>query len=663
MKQGTKKKKVLNPEKKPKSGFFSFGIILGVFILLIDRLRAAFLRSGLYRILTSGSCLDELPDSLFPPAPADSFFSRLSAGFLRFRMRTSRLISVALESSVLLRWLRKLGARLLNTAMRSWGVLLAAYGIISAASLYLRSTLGFSAGSVPETADLIPAACLLGVCVLLLWCSDKKLLTLVGCCLTSGFLFRTCFDFLPEKFRTSGDRGLPNAVCAAVGGLLGLTALIADPFLPLKAAGAAVLLWLILLQPEIGVVTAAAVFPFTVFSDTPAALLCALTLITAFSFAVKLLTRRRAAKLRKTDAPVFLLMLAFLSGIVFGAPGSALTAAERVAMMLIYFLVVLMMRDRIWLRMCGAALLLPAVLAAFLHVLGAVLSLIPSEAAALTIAQAAIGRFSFSFETTDAFALYLTAVLPFALGCTITGKKRAQTVFGAVSSLLLIAGIMLLRSGSAWIGMLCSCILFILIAAPRALAILPPAAGVVTLAAVGFSDILGTPLVNFFSLPGETISHRGEIWTGTLAMLRDRWLTGCGVGPELFRDVYIGYALYGAESSPHAFSLYLQLTAELGLIGLFLFLVTAATGAVSAFSFLGREERGSEGYLTAAACVGSLTAILTAGLFNYAWNDCRIFFLFWLICGISAAAARHCSGSPASAAEEPETADSASAVL
>lgn len=252
-------------------GVFRWGFIIGIFVLLIDKLRSAFVGSGLFQVLTGGTCSDKIAVFGLPDGKFTRRLSEWRAAAQRRRMKFVRTVSIAFENSRLLNAFSALGRRLLSTTARAWGVFFAAYGLISAAVLYLRSSLG-----LPDLADrsrLIGVGVILGVCAVLLFCSEKKLISLIASCVSTGALFCAGLDFLPEKLRPQPGKGLSFSVCAGAGALLALASFFVDPTIPLSVLALAVLLWLILLQPELGVVISVAAVPFTSFSGNPDAAL------------------------------------------------------------------------------------------------------------------------------------------------------------------------------------------------------------------------------------------------------------------------------------------------------------------------------------------------------------------------------------------------------
>ena len=65
----------------------------------------------------------------------------------------------------------------------------------------------------------------------------------------------------------------------------------------------------------------------------------------------------------------------------------------------------------------------------------------------------------------------------------------------------------------------------------------------------------------------QLTSYRVYIWLGTIAMLKDYWLSGVGPGQSAYSKVYAHYG-YNGISAPHAHNTYLQVMCETGIAGI-----------------------------------------------------------------------------------------------
>jgi hypothetical protein len=131
------------------------------------------------------------------------------------------------------------------------------------------------------------------------------------------------------------------------------------------------------------------------------------------------------------------------------------------------------------------------------------------------------------------------------------------------------------------------------------------------------------------------IIPRGELWGAALRMFAERPLFG--VGPDNFRHLY-GRYLGLADHDPriHANSLYLELLADLGLVGsaAFGWLLVAVAGRLAGPLRCGSADGR---VLWAAGLTGGLLAFLVHGLLDYFLGFTPLYLLFWTLLGLTMA--------------------------
>jgi len=140
---------------------------------------------------------------------------------------------------------------------------------------------------------------------------------------------------------------------------------------------------------------------------------------------------------------------------------------------------------------------------------------------------------------------------------------------------------------------------------------------------------------------GDTsTSYRVYIWMGTLNMLKDYWFSGIGVGTEAFNKIYPMYA-YSGVIAPHSHNLYLQIITENGIIGLIIFvsmLVIYFKMCVS--TIITAKNKFLKALITGLAA--GMLGYLVQGMFDNVWYNYRVFLLFFIIIGITAASIEIC---------------------
>lgn len=141
------------------------------------------------------------------------------------------------------------------------------------------------------------------------------------------------------------------------------------------------------------------------------------------------------------------------------------------------------------------------------------------------------------------------------------------------------------------------------------------------------SPVLQQRLASMFATRDHSSnSFRMNVWLGVLAMLRDSWWAGVGIGNETFQKVYGLYMISGFEALG-AYNIFLEVAVETGIFGLlaYLWFVLAAI-ARSFFHALRGEARP-----WAIAAIAALLGLMIHGLVDTVFYRPSVQILFWLV--------------------------------
>ena len=131
---------------------------------------------------------------------------------------------------------------------------------------------------------------------------------------------------------------------------------------------------------------------------------------------------------------------------------------------------------------------------------------------------------------------------------------------------------------------------------------------------------------------------RAELWRAALQMFGQRPLLG--FGPDNFRHLYGGYlGLPTWDQRVHANNLYLELLADLGVLGAVAFGLVVMPAIVGVADGLRTKQSAVERILLA-GLGASLLAFFVHGTLDYFLDFTPVYVLFWLIVGLSAAVSR-----------------------
>ncbi len=242
-----------------------------------------------------------------------------------------------------------------------------------------------------------------------------------------------------------------------------------------------------------------------------------------------------------------------------------------------------------------------------------------------------------TLENPNVLGEYILLVLPVSIGLMWTGKKIWQKLIYAGISGVLFGALILTFSRGCWVGLMVAAAIFITFVAGKLWGL-----GLIALPII--PAILPESIINRFTSIGDmkdsSTSYRVYIWMGTLAMIRDFWISGIGMGAEAFKAVYPFYS-YNGIVAPHSHNLFLQILVESGIMGIVLF------GIILCF-FL---KRMATGYQLAGGKGASLSTIICAisagicgflvqGLFDNCFYNYRVLLIFWMVIGMGMAAVK-----------------------
>jgi O-antigen ligase len=220
--------------------------------------------------------------------------------------------------------------------------------------------------------------------------------------------------------------------------------------------------------------------------------------------------------------------------------------------------------------------------------------------------------------------------------CAAVGRllyDRRERAWAAVVMPALVASLMLSFTRSAMVGAAAGVGVLLLLRDLRLVALLPIAtAGVLALSPVQLSD----RIYSTFDMNDPTNRDRVAMLQAGVEMIRDHPLTG--VGPEMVGRAYPAYRVDNAvqENNMHLHNVPMQIAAERGLpaLALWVWFVAAATLGLRRLFLRSREP------VLAAAALGAMAAMLTAGLFEYNFGDSEFLMLFLILLTLPFAAER-----------------------
>jgi Uma2 family endonuclease/O-antigen ligase len=221
--------------------------------------------------------------------------------------------------------------------------------------------------------------------------------------------------------------------------------------------------------------------------------------------------------------------------------------------------------------------------------------------------------------------------------CVLRVTYYVLRLAAIVSTLLLLATLVLTQSRGAYLAAPVGALVFLGLRWPRAARMMLPLALALTLAG---GSLIGWGTVADELTAGEATSgldKRVEIWSRALYAVQDFPYTGLGLGTfEQVVAVLYPLFLHPEGTVPHAHNLYLQVAVDMGLLGLVAYLALLGLAFATAFATHRRLwERGQWALAgLCAACIAGLAGMCVHGLLDAVTWGTKLAFVPWVVIGL-----------------------------
>ena len=245
------------------------------------------------------------------------------------------------------------------------------------------------------------------------------------------------------------------------------------------------------------------------------------------------------------------------------------------------------------------------------------------------------GRVYSVYENPNNYAEIIVLLFPVAAAWTASLKEKYQRLYAMAGLILPIAALLMTYSRSSWIGFALAVIVFLFFCSKR---VLPVFFLLALLAIPLLPQTVWNRILTIGSTADSSNLYRVQVWSSVMDMLRDHGLIGVGLGPDNFRPVFWLYSSGNVAAAPHSHMVYLEVWAEMGLLGLGSYLVYYLTTVRRAAVHFAQASRGAR--LVLIAGVSSLAGIAFVAAAEYIWYYPRVMFCFFILTGIIAACIR-----------------------
>ena len=236
-----------------------------------------------------------------------------------------------------------------------------------------------------------------------------------------------------------------------------------------------------------------------------------------------------------------------------------------------------------------------------------------------------------TFENPNVYGEYLILAIPIAVSLFWTEKGFWKKTFLLGIVAITTLAMVLTFSRGCWLGILLALAILAIIIDRRFIIL-----GLIGLMCLPF--VLPDTIIQRFTSIGDmsdsSTSYRVYIWMGSLAMLKDYWFSGIGLGETSFNTIYPLYS-YNNIQTPHSHNLFIQIVSQFGILGLIMFL-----GVVYNFYKEATISMLKKKNIILAGIVAGMTGFFLESMFDYTWYNYRVILIFWMVLAFGTVASK-----------------------
>ena len=233
------------------------------------------------------------------------------------------------------------------------------------------------------------------------------------------------------------------------------------------------------------------------------------------------------------------------------------------------------------------------------------------------------------FGNPNILAEYLIMSIPVSVALFWNSKKLIKKLIFSVTSMTLAGTLVLTLSRGGWIGFAFGIFVFIFLVEKRLLLLSIP---------VGLLSVFVLPqsvinrIQTIGNLTDSSNAWRITTWKITTDIIRDHWLAGVGFGYIPFKKTFETYIR--TMSTFHAHNTYLEIAAELGILGIILFIILIFV--LYKYAII-NSKRSKDKYIKiiTAGLLGGIASLLFQGLVEHVLYMPKIIITFWTMIGFT----------------------------
>jgi len=241
------------------------------------------------------------------------------------------------------------------------------------------------------------------------------------------------------------------------------------------------------------------------------------------------------------------------------------------------------------------------------------------------------GRVYSFFDNPNNFAEILVMLTPLDFALFLNARTRAGKVTSGFSVAVCCVALGMTYSRSGWLGFALTAVLFLAFENWK----LIPVMVVVALCCLPLLPrSIFRRILTIGNTKDSSLFYRFAIYLASGRLMKDHWIKGVGLGSDVLRETFRNYPpMFDGDYPLHTHNNYLQVWAEMGIVGLAAFVSTLFRQVKSGIlAFRACSDPRLRRLLVAATA--AFCGILLISFAEYTWYYPRNMFFYWFLFGV-----------------------------
>ena len=244
------------------------------------------------------------------------------------------------------------------------------------------------------------------------------------------------------------------------------------------------------------------------------------------------------------------------------------------------------------------------------------------------------GRTYSTIKNTNDYAESLIIMLPFYLAVVLYTKSFLKKLLFIIMAAPTFIALILTYTRTSWIGFAFGILIFMFFANRKL--VLPLIA--LGLLSIPFLPQTITNRIATIATGDTSIDYRFKILKTIIPVIKDNWLSGIGLGTDVFKEVVKKYPLYTGGNIPvHSHNIILHVWIESGVVGALSFIGWMVHLFKTGINNIRNQKDKAIKYVIIAS-ISSISGAAATGMGEHIWHEHRVMLLFWAVIGILASA-------------------------